>query len=96
MSVSNRAALINKTYKVLKKYYAPVTPPANRSVLEHLLYACCLQNASPEAADEAFAKLQQAFFDWNEVRVTTIIELAETMSALPDPAESATRLKRSV
>jgi endonuclease III len=96
MSASNRSALINKTYKVLKNYYAPVTPPADRSVLDHLLYACCLQNASPEAADEAFAKLQQAFFDWNEVRVTTVIELAETMSALPDAAEAATRLKRSL
>jgi endonuclease-3 len=94
MSASNRSELINKTYKVLKKHYAPVAPPANRSVLEHLLYACCLQNASPEAADEAFAKLQQAFFDWNEVRVTTIVELAETMSILPDSGEAATRLKR--
>lgn len=96
MSASNRSALINKTYKVLKKYYTPTTPPADRSVLEHLLYACCLQNASPEAADEAFAKIQQAFFDWNEVRVTTVIELAETMSVLPDSAESATRLKRAL
>ncbi len=96
MPAPNRSALINKTYKVLKKHYTPVLPPADRSVLEHLLYACCLQNASPEAADEAFAKLQQAFFDWNEVRVTTVIELAETMSAVPDAAEAATRLKRSL
>jgi endonuclease-3 len=88
--------LINKTYKVLKKHYSPGTPPANRTVLEHLLYACCLENASPEAADEAFAKLQQVFYDWNEIRVTTVTELAETMSTLPDAADAATRLKKTL
>jgi endonuclease-3 len=62
--------------------------------LEHLLYACCLENASFEAADEAFARLQQVFFDWNEIRVTTVAELSETLSLLPDPAAAAGRLKR--
>lgn len=94
MSASHRAALINKTYKVLKKYYKPVKPAADRTLLEHLLYACCLENATHEAADEALAKVQQAFFDWNEIRVTTVAELAETMSSLPDPAAAAMRLKK--
>ena len=94
MTASNRADLIQKTYRVLKKHYKPVKPPADRSLLEHLLYACCLENASHEAADEAFARVQQAFFDWNEIRVTTVAELAETMSRLPDPAAAAARLKR--
>lgn len=94
MSVPNRSQLINTTYEVLKKHYKPVKPPADRSLLEHLLYACCLENAQHEAADEAFAKLQQVFFDWNEIRVTTVTELAETMSSLPDPSAAAARLKR--
>jgi endonuclease-3 len=94
MSVPNRSELINTTYTILKKHYKPVKPPADRSLLEHLLYACCLENAQHEAADEAFAKVQQVFFDWNEVRVTTVTELAETMSSLPDPSAAATRLKR--
>lgn len=94
MSASNRSQLINATYDVLKKHYKPAKPPADRTLLEHLLYACCLENAHHEAADEAFAKLQQVFFDWNEVRVTTVTELAETMSSLPDPSAAASRLKR--
>lgn len=94
MSAPNRQTLINKVFKVLKSHYKPVKPPEDRSVLDHLLYACCLENASYEAADEAFAKLQQVYFDWNEVRVTTVTELAETLSCLPDPSAAATRLKR--
>jgi len=96
MSAPNRAALLNKTIKILKKHYQPVAPPADRSLLEHLLYACCLENSPYEAADEVFAKLQENYFDWNEVRVTTVAELSEVMSPLADPAEAAQRLKRTL
>lgn len=95
MSISNRAAKITKAHKVLKKHYKPFVP-ADRPVLEHLLYACCLQDATHEAADEAFAKLQQAYYDWNEVRVTTVSELAEVMNCLPKASETASRLKRTL
>lgn len=96
MSTPNRATLLAKTHKVLKKHYKPAAPPAERTLLEHLLYASCLENASFEAADEAFARLQQSYFDWNEIRVTTVAELSESMSMLPDAAAAALRLKRGL
>jgi endonuclease-3 len=94
MATPNRAAILTKTHKILKKYYQPVKPPAERNVLETVLYACCLQNAPYEKADEAFAKLQEMFFDWNEVRVTTATELAEVVGMLPNPRNTAAQLKR--
>lgn len=96
MSTPNRTALLAKTHKVLKKHYKPATPPEARTLLEHVLYSCCLENASFEAADEAFARLQESFFDWNEVRVTTVAELSESMSMLPDASAAAMRLKRGL
>lgn len=94
MATPNRGARLTKAHKVLKKHYQVIAPPGDRSVFEHLLYACCLENARFEAADEAFARLQETYFDWNEVRVTTVAELAEVMASLPDPAAAAQRLKR--
>jgi endonuclease III len=96
MNTSNRASLLAKSFKALKKHFKPVAPPADRAVLEHLLYGCCLENSKHEQVDEVIAKLQQNYFDWNEVRVATITELAEVMSVLSDPSESATRLKRTL
>lgn len=96
MNMSNRANLLSKSLRVLKKHYKAVNPPGDRSVLEHLMYACCLENSKHEHVDEVLAKLQQNYFDWNEVRVTTVAELAEVMSVLTDPAESASRLKRTL
>ncbi len=91
---TNRASLITKTHKVLKKHYQATTPPSDRTLFENLMYACCLENSPVEPADEAFAKLQEVFFDWNEVRVTTISELSEIMSSLNRASEAATRLRR--
>ena len=96
MSASNRATLLNKTAKILKKHYKPSAPPSNRTLLEHLLYACCLESSTHETTDDVFAKLQESYFDWNEVRVTTVAELSEVMSQLADPPQAARRLKRSL
>jgi endonuclease III len=93
MATQNRSALINKMYKVLKKHYKPVPIP-ERSTLEHVLYACCLENATYEAADKAYAAASSTFFDWNEVRVSTVKELAEVMHVLPEPVAAASNLKR--
>src|SRR5258708_6667373 len=93
MTTTNRMALLTKLHKVLKKHYKPV-PHVERPVLEHLLYACCLENASYEAADKAYAAVSSGFFDWNEVRVSTIKELGEVMHMLPDPTSAASNLKR--
>jgi hypothetical protein len=45
MSAANRSAVFIKIHKVLRKNYEPVAPPSDRSVLEHLLYACALEHA---------------------------------------------------
>src|SRR5438477_6895200 len=96
MTATNRTSQIAKVYKVLKKHYKPLAPPAERTALGHLIYACLLENARFEAADEAFAKLKELYFDWNEVRVTTVTELAEGMGGIPDPSAAAQRVKKAL
>jgi chemotaxis protein histidine kinase CheA len=96
MAASNRAKLISKLHTELKKRYS--LPPAqpSRPLLEHLLYACLLQDASVDLADEGLAKCEQEFFDWNEVRVTTVTELTQVLSNMPEPAKTARRLKETL
>lgn len=93
MTTPNRAATLNKTHKVLKRTYKYAPTKGDLPLLESLLFACCLENARYDAAVEAFAKLRAAFFDWNEIRVSTVKELAEVMSQLPDSAGAAARVK---
>ncbi len=96
MAASNRATLIGKLHTALKKKYeVPPAQPA-RPLLEHLLYACLLEDCPSDLADEGLAKCEQDYFDWNEVRVTTVTELSQVLSRLPDPIKAATRLKNNL
>ncbi|MDZ4659013.1 MAG: hypothetical protein SH868_15660 [Bythopirellula sp.] len=94
MASNNRAALINKVIKVVKKHYKPVEAPRERNVLEHLVFASCVENSLHEDADKVVAALTTDYFDWNEVRVSSLRELAEVMKSLNDAEEAAMRLKR--
>ena len=94
MASTNRTAQFAKIHKVLKKHYKAVVSDADRKVLEHVVFACCLEDARYEAAEEAFAGLIHTFYDWNEIRVTSVVELGETLSCLPDPRLAANRMKR--
>lgn len=95
-AASNRASIIAKSYKVLKKHFRPVPSVGGRSVMETLLFACCLENSRQDKAEEAFARIQTMYFDWNEIRVATARELAESFEGLADPLASARNLKRTL
>lgn len=96
MAAPSRNAQFTRLQKVLKKHYEPVVPDPNRPVLEHLLYACCLENAAYPAADAALAAMVHTYCDWNEIRVSSVRELAEVMAGLPDPNAAALRFKKSL
>jgi hypothetical protein len=93
MSTPNRAAILTKAHKVLKRVYKHTPLKGEQPLMESLLFACCLENAHYDAAQKAYADVQAAFFDWNEIRVSTVKELAEAMDNLPQPLEAAARLK---
>jgi endonuclease III len=90
----NRKQLVPKLHKALKSHYKPVVANTGRSMLEQVLFACCLENAQHDAAEKAFTRLLESYFDLNEIRVTTVAELAETLQELPDPSRAALALRR--
>ncbi len=94
MTVKNRAGLISNLQAALKKHFKPAPPAPGRPLMEHVLYAALLEESPVDLADEAYAKCEQEFFDWNEVRVTSVTELAEVLAHLPAPMSTARRLKK--
>ena len=93
MTTPNRAALLNKIHKVLKRSHKYTATKGDQPLLESLLFACCLENTHHDVARDQFDKLRAAFFDWNEIRVSTAKELAEVIDKVSEPLESAARLK---
>ncbi len=92
--VPPRAQLIPKLHKALKAAYKPVPFDTARPLLDQVLVACCLENAPYDVAEKACARLRESAFDLNEIRVTTVAELAEILHDLPDPAHAALSLRR--
>jgi endonuclease III len=95
-AIMNKQDLLAKSLKLLEKRF-PAPPPAAvaapaRPVLEELLYAVCREGSTPEAADAGFARLKGSFFDWNEVRVSTVSEVAEALHGVPDAGAKAQRV----
>ena len=91
---ANRRALLVKTHKLLKKHYSSVVPNLCLPIMQQLLYACCLEDATTDRADRALTALETDYYDWNEVRVSTATELSESMHMLPAPLSAGTRVKR--
>jgi hypothetical protein len=92
--VPPRGQLIPKLHKALKATYKPFAASTSRPLLDQVMIACCLENAPADVAEKAFTRLIEASFDLNEIRVTTVAELAETLHDLPDPAHAALSLRR--
>jgi endonuclease-3 len=64
-----------------------------RPVLEQFLYAVCREDATRAAADRAYRALEEGFYDWNEVRVSSEEEIAEALAGLSGAGERARRIR---
>lgn len=81
---ADRQSVLKKLLPLLKKQYKVAVPKLDRPVMETMLYAVCLENASVEEADRAYARLFQLFPDLNEARVSSISELEPVFDGLED------------
>ena len=63
-----------------------------RPVLEQFIYGLCRENATREQADDAYRFLRERFFDWNEIRVSSVRELEEAFDDMSDAEMRAQRL----
>ena len=87
-----KAQLLPQVLTVLRKKLPAPTEPEKRPVMEELVYAICREGVTSAEADAAFAKLKTAFFDWNEVRVSTVPEITDALAGLPNPGTRAKRV----
>jgi endonuclease III len=89
-TTTNKQRLVNQIFGLAKG--TKHSDPDARPVLEQFLYAICREGVTRQRADRAFRNLQDRFFDWNEIRVSSPRELAEALDGLPDAEGRAQRL----
>jgi endonuclease III len=90
---AERQTALKKLLPLLKKHYKAALPKADRPVLDTMLYAVCLENASPQEADRCLAAFHEQFPDLNEARVSQVSELEPAFAGKADAEWRAFRLR---
>src|ERR1700730_18315342 len=77
-TTTNKQRVLTHLFTSLKKRYGGADPEP-RPVLEQLLYAILREGTTRELADQAFGLLRERFYDWNEIRVSSVREIEEAL-----------------
>ena len=94
MASPSKAQLLTEVHALLKKRYKLEPRPERLSVLEAVVTGICHEGTTREQANQALSRFKDDFFDWNEVRVSSLEEIQGVLAGLPDPENRAFRLRR--
>jgi endonuclease-3 len=96
MATQSKAQFLNDVYTLLKRRYKVKADrdAARLSVLKAVVYGICHEDTTRENANQALSRFKDGFFDWNEVRVSGVDEIRESLAGIPDAEERARRIRK--
>ena len=96
MATQSKAQFLNDVYTHLKKRYKPKPERGGGRlmVLEAVIYGVCHENTTREQANQALSRFKDGFFDWNEVRVSSLREIQGALAGLSETEGRAHRIRR--
>ena len=96
MATQSKTQYLTDLQAYLKRRYKPKPEKAaaRLTVIEAVVYGICHEDTTREQANQALSRFKDQFFDWNEVRVSPLAEVQETLAGIPDPASRALRIRR--
>ena len=93
LKTHDRQSIVQNLMTAMKKRYKSAVPKHSHTLLETLIYAALLEDVSDADAKAAYDRLMKSFHDLNEIRVSTITEIEEVLSSLPDAGWPALRIR---
>ncbi len=96
IKAADRTKVCQQVVTQLKKKYGSRVPKTDHDVLDSLLFAICLEDATHERAEATIARLHEAFFDYNEIRVSSITEVQHVFVDESEPEWRAMRVRESL
>ena len=96
MAPQSKAQFLNDVHTLLKKRYKPKPDKGSSrlTVLESVVYGICHEGSTREQANQALSRFKDGFFDWNEVRVSTVDEIQGVLVGLSDADSRAPKIRR--
>ncbi len=93
IKASDRSKVCQQIVTILKKEYGSRAPSYEYNVLDTLLFSICLENSNASDAEKALQRLKDDFYDYNELRVSSITEIQNAFVDMSDPEWRAMRVR---
>lgn len=93
LKLADKQEIYKKLVTGLKKRYPAPSKLPDLPVLETMIFAVCLENATVKDAEAAYKRLLASFHDLNEIRVSSIDELEVPFNGLSTPDWRASRVR---
>ncbi len=93
IKASDRSKVCQQIVTILKKEYGTRPPSYDYDVLDTLLFSICLENSNFADAEDALQRLKDNFFDYNELRVSSITEIQNAFVNMSEPEWRAMRVR---
>ncbi len=96
IKAADKQTILKKLVTEMKKRYGGAIPKQSRSAFETLLFAACLEDTDYETAENSFSQLLDGFFDLNEIRVSSVGEIQQTLGEIRAANWKAMRIRESL
>lgn len=93
LKAADKQKITKKIVTELKKRYKGSVPKQNRSIFETLLFSACLEDSTYEQAEAAYSRMLESFFDLNEIRVSSVAEIEQSLGEINDADWKALRVR---
>ena len=94
MATPSKAQFLTDVQALLKKRYKLGPAVEKLTILEAVVYGICHEDSTREQANQALARFKDGFFDWNEVRVSSLEEIQGVLAGMSDAEGRAFRIRR--
>ena len=94
MATTSKTQFLAEVHALLKKRYKPDPAAEKLTILEAVVYGICHEDSTREQANQALARFKDGFFDWNEVRVSSLEEIQGVVAGMSDSEGRAFRIRR--
>jgi endonuclease III len=90
---ADKSQICRKLVTALQKLYGKSVPKIELSVVETMLFAACLEDNPWTPAEAGLKKVLTSYFDLNEVRVSSVSELEQSLAPLKDADWKGLRIR---
>ena len=94
MATMSKAQFLTEVQTLLKERYKLEPGPEKLSILEAVVFAICHEDATRGEAVRVLNHFKANFFDWNEVRVTSLDEIQSVFKMHDKPEARAFQIRR--